>query len=138
MLRQFSAGAIVFKDGKVLLIKNKSIKDKKISFWGFPKGHIEKEESSKDAALRELEEETGIKAEIIKKVGESRYIFTQGGERIFKIVIVYLMKYLSGEAKPQIAEIDEVVWMDPDQALKTLTFKNDRDLLKKVIEIKNG
>ena len=140
MQRHFSAGAIVFKEGKVLLIKNKSIKDeqsstayKKISFWGFPKGHIEKGESSKDASLRELKEETGIEAEITSKLGDSKYIFTQNGEKIFKVVIVYLMEYKSGEAKPQLAEIDEVVWLDPSEALNLLTFKNDKILLQKAI-----
>lgn len=134
MIRQFSAGGIVFKGNEVLLIKNKSIKDKKISFWGFPKGHIKKGETSKDAALRELKEETGIEAEIVSKVGDSKYIFTQKGEKIFKVVIIYLMKYKSGEGKPQIAEIEEVLWVDPKKALDILTFKNDRNLLKETLD----
>lgn len=135
MIRQFSAGAIVFKNGKVLLIKNKSIKDKKISFWGFPKGHLEKGEKSRDAALRELKEETGIEAEIVEKVGDSKYVFTQNGEKIFKVVVIFLMEYKSGEGKPQLAEIDEVLWVDPKEALELLIFKNDKELLKKALEV---
>ncbi len=135
MIRQFSAGGIVFKDGKVLLVHNISIKDKKISFWGFPKGHLEEGESSKIAALREVEEEAGIKTEIIGKVGQSKYIFTVKGEKIFKVVTVFLMKYLKGEAKPQLSEIIEVKWLSPQEALKTLSFKNDKDLLEKALEL---
>lgn len=135
MIRQFSAGAVVLKEGKVLLIKNKSIKDKKISFWGFPKGHIEKGESSIDAALRELKEETGVEAEILSKIGDSKYVFTQKGEKVFKVVITYLMGYKSGEGKPQLEEIDEVVWMNPEEAVGKLTFKNDKVLLQKALEI---
>jgi len=138
MIRQFSAGAIVFKDGEVLVIKNRSIKDMKISFWGFPKGHLEKGESSKDAALREVKEETGIEAEILEKIGESKYVFTQNGEKIFKVVNIFSMKYLSGEPKPQLDEIDEVSWMHPQQALKILSFKNDKELLAKAIKLLNG
>ncbi len=138
MIRQFSAGAVVFRDGKVLLIKNKSIKGKKVTFWGFPKGHIDKGESSKDAALRELKEETGIEAEIIRKAGDSKYMFTLSGEKIFKVVVVFLMKYKSGEAKPQLEEIDEVLWLKPEEALNKLSFKNDKILLQKAIEQLNN
>lgn len=136
MLRQFSAGGIVFKDKQVLVAQNSSIKDKKISFWGFPKGHLEEGESSKEAALREVEEESGIKAEIIDKVGQSKYVFTQNGEKIFKVVTIFLMKYLSGEIKPQASEITKVKWINPQEALKILTFKNDKDLLQKSLELK--
>lgn len=133
MLRQFSAGGIVFKGDQVLVAQNSSIKDNKISFWGFPKGHLEEGESSASAALREVEEETGIKAKIIQKVGQSKYIFTQKGEKIFKVVTIFLMEYESGEPIPQVEEINEVVWTDPQTALKTLTFKNDKNLLKKAL-----
>lgn len=138
MIRHFSAGGIVFKDGEVLVVHNTSIKDKKISFWGFPKGHLEDGESSEDAALREVEEETGIKARIIEKIGQSKYFFGQKDQKIFKVVTVFLMEYLEGEAKPQLSEILEVKWVFPEEALKILSFKNDKDLLKKALEIKNG
>ena len=137
MQRHFSAGAIVFKEGKVLLIKNKSIKDKKVSFWGFPKGHLEKGEKSRDAALRELKEETGIEAEIVEKVGDSKYVFTQNGEKIFKVVVIFIMEYKSGVGKPQLAEIDEVLWLEPKEALERLSFKNDKELLEKVLKTKS-
>jgi 8-oxo-dGTP diphosphatase len=141
MKRQFSAGGIVFKEDQVLVVQNTAIKDKKISFWGFPKGHLEKGETTGEAALREVKEETGIEAKIssiFKKVGESKYFFTQKGERIFKVVTVYLMDYVSGEPISQKGEITESRWMGPEEALRILSFKNDKDLLKKALNLKNG
>lgn len=133
MINQFSAGGIVFKGNKVLVVQNSSIKDKKVSFWGFPKGHLNEGESSKNAALREVEEETGIKGKIIDKVGQSKYFFSQNGGKIFKVVTIFKMEYVSGDSMPQVAEINEVKWLDPDEAMKFLTFKNDKDLLKKAL-----
>ena len=85
MKREFSAGGIVVNNkGQVLLIQNVSIKDHKINYWGFPKGHIEEGESSKDAAIREVEEEGGVKAVVITKLGDTKYVYVRNGEKIFK------------------------------------------------------
>lgn len=136
MIRQFSAGGIVFKKDKVLVVQNSAIRDKKISFWGFPKGHLEEGEKSEETALREVEEETSVKAKIVSKVGESKYFFTQGNQRIFKVVNIFLMEYLEGEPKPQQKEITKVKWFLPDQALKILSFKNDKNLLRLALKMK--
>jgi 8-oxo-dGTP diphosphatase len=138
MIRQFSAGGIVFKGDKVLVVKNASIKDKKTAYWGFPKGHLEKGEGSKEAALREVKEETGIEAKISSKLGEVSYIFTQYGERIFKVVTFFLMEYVSGEDKAQLNEVSQINWLSPKDALEILSFKNDKEMLQKALDIKNG
>ncbi|MBI2593756.1 NUDIX domain-containing protein, partial [Candidatus Daviesbacteria bacterium] len=87
MKREFSAGGIVLKDGKVLLIKNAAMRDPKKAYWGFPKGHIQEGEKSEEAAVREIKEETGIETEIVKKLGDSRYVFTKEGQKVFKVVV---------------------------------------------------
>src|SRR3989344_8105635 len=111
MKREFSAGGIVVNNkGQVLLIQNVSIKDHKINYWGFPKGHIEEGESSKDAAIREVEEEGGVKAVVITKLGDTKYVYVRNGEKIFKIVSTYLMKYLSGDPKDHDHEVIEANW----------------------------
>ncbi|HLC87790.1 MAG TPA: NUDIX hydrolase [Patescibacteria group bacterium] len=130
MTREFSAGGIVFKDGQVLLIKNAALRDPKKAYWGFPKGHIKEREKSEEAAIREIKEETGIEVEIIKKLGDSRYVFTnKQKEKVFKVVVYFLMKYVSGETKPQDLEVLEVKWFDPAQAMELLSFKKDKDML---------
>lgn len=134
--RQFSAGGIVFnKQGKVLLINNAAMRDPSKSYWGFPKGHLEPGETSRQAAVREVKEETGIEAEIIGNAGESKYVFTQDGEKIFKAITVFAMKKVSGELKFQSEELLAAEWITPDQALSKLSFSQDKGLLKKALEV---
>jgi 8-oxo-dGTP pyrophosphatase MutT (NUDIX family) len=65
--------------------------------WCIPKGHLEQNETSEQAALREVFEETGLEAEIISQLGEVNYQFIQDGARISKTVHVYLMQQTGGE-----------------------------------------
>lgn len=135
MKREFSAGGIVFNKHKILLIRNSSIKNPKKSFWGFPKGHIEEGESSERAALREVKEEAGIDAQIVKKLGDSRYVYTRDGEKIFKMVTIYLMSYKKGKLKADPIEVLELDWFSKEECLAKLSFSKDKDLLIKAAEI---
>lgn len=136
MKREFSAGGIVFNDkGEVLLIQNSPMKDHGVNYWGFPKGHIEGKESSGETALREVGEETGIEVEIVDKVGDSKYVYGKGEEKVFKIVIIYLMKYTGGKLIHQSSELLDAKWVEPEEALKILSFQNDRELLKKALKM---
>lgn len=144
MKREYSAGGIVLRpvqqvQGKqsqdklsweVLMIKNAALRDPKKAYWGFPKGHIDPGESSSDAAVREIREETRIGAEIVSKLGESQYVFTRSGERVVKHVVYYLLKYKSGKTAPQELEVLEVKWFDPKEAMELLSFKKDKDMLQ--------
>lgn len=130
MKREFSAGGIVFKGNKVLLTKHSQNKH-----WSFPKGWIEQGQTSKEAALREVKEEGGVEAEIVDKIGDSKYIYTLNGEKIFKVVVYFLMKYKSGNPKDHDWEMEEAGWFSSDEALKTLSFSRDKELLKKAIKM---
>lgn len=135
MQREFSAGGIVLKNRQVLLIKNAALRDPKKAYWGFPKGHIDSGEKSEEAAVREIKEETDIEAKVIKKLGDSRYIFTnKNGEKVFKVVIYFLMKYVSGDLKPQELEIMEVGWYNPEAASEMLSFKKDKEFLEQALK----
>lgn len=134
MKREFSAGGVVFNsEGKVLLINNAALRDPKKSYWGFPKGHINTGEKSEQAAVREVEEETGIKAEIVKKLGDSSYIYIREGEKVFKVVVMFLMKYISGEIKHQPEELLDAGWVTVEEAMNKLSFKKDREFLEKAL-----
>jgi 8-oxo-dGTP diphosphatase len=136
MKREFSAGGIVFNsEGRVLVINNAALRDPKKSYWGFPKGHIDPGESSKNAAIREIKEETGLDAEIIQKIGDSKYTFTFEGEKIFKVVIMFLMKKVKGEIKVQKEELLGAEWVSADEALNKLSFPKDKDLLKSAMKL---
>lgn len=130
MKREFSAGGIVFNNkGQVLLVENSSNK-----YWGFPKGLIEKGQNSQRAALREVKEEGGVEAEILEKIGDSKYVYTRDGERIFKVVTIFMMKYVSGDTKDHDYEISEAEWFEPEEALEKLSFTTDKSFLKRAVE----
>ncbi len=135
MKREFSAGGIIINNGQVLIIKNAAMRDKNKAYWGFPKGHINPGEKSEEAAIREIKEETGVEVEIVKKLGESRYVFTKDGEKIFKLVVYFVMNYKSGELKPQQDEVLEVKWVELEEALKILSFKKDKEMLQKALGV---
>lgn len=130
MKREFSAGGIVFKGGKVLLTKHSQN-----HHWSFPKGLIDPPQTSKEAAIREVKEEGGVEAEIVEKVGYSKYVYSLHGEKIFKVVTYFLMKYKSGDPKDHDWEVEEAGWYEIEDALKQLTFSQDKTLLKKALEI---
>ncbi len=139
--RDFSAGGVVFKkeEGKtkILLIRNYK-KDKDVNYWGFPKGHLDPGETSKDAAVREVEEETGIKAKILEKVDSSKYFYFWEGEKTLKTVAIFLMEYESGQLNAQQSEVAEAVWFSPEEALETVTFENEKKILQKALDKING
>jgi 8-oxo-dGTP diphosphatase len=135
MTNEFSSGGIVYKDDHFLLVENARMKNPEEKWWGFPKGHLEEGESTEEAAIREVEEETGIKAEIVEKIGQSKYVITKNNQKIFKVVTIFLMKYVAGEPKAQIGEVSDVIWLPYEEAFKKLTYPGDKDLLKKAKEL---
>ncbi|MBI2596639.1 NUDIX domain-containing protein [Candidatus Daviesbacteria bacterium] len=145
MKREFSAGGIVFNDkGQVLLIQRSQKKDllrrtlpsadAERKHWSFPKGLIDPGQTTKEAALREVKEEGGVEAEIIDKIGYSKYVYTFNNEKIFKVVTYFLMKFLSGDPSLHDWEVEEAGWYIPEDALKQLTFSQDKVLLKEALK----
>ena len=125
--RIFSAGGIVVREGtegpEVLITQHSGHKG-----WDFPKGHREIYESEEQTALREVEEEAGVKAEIIEKVGQTQYFYYDSGERILKTVVFYLMKYI-GEGEATTAfEVSGKKWLPVNKVEEQLTFKDTKEL----------
>ena len=134
--RHFSAGGAVFRKNhnfrEWLLIKPKGTKR-----WQLPKGKIDRGEKSADTAVREIFEETGVRACVVEKIEDIKYFFVQDGERIFKVVTFYLMKSTDDKdtkiEKQWEDEIEEAVWVSEEEALKKLSFKSEKEILKKGI-----
>lgn len=102
--------------------------------WDFPKGHIEEGENEKEAALRELREETGIKEKEIELhkdfKEEIEYFYKRGNELSHKKVI-YL---LGGTEKKEVRISEEhqgYIWLPYEEAVDKVTFRNAKNLLKK-------
>lgn len=139
MTREISAGGLVIQKhgGNVLwlVVKEKSSKDFPGDRYQFPKGKIEDGETSEQTAVREVFEETGIKAKIIDKIDTVKFVYQFRGEKIFKIVVYFLMEFVSGDIVPQSGEIEKVLWLPTDEAEKILTISSGKSLLGKAVEM---
>ncbi|MGZ5475860.1 MAG: NUDIX hydrolase [Thermoanaerobaculia bacterium] len=100
--------------------------------WGLPKGAVSEGETSEQAALREVLEETGLQAEIVKLLDTIEYFFRAGDTLIRKRVDFYLMRYLAGELTPQLSEVDDVEWVELSEAIERASFESERKLLEVV------
>jgi 8-oxo-dGTP pyrophosphatase MutT (NUDIX family) len=98
--------------------------------WGLPKGAVSEGETSEAAALREVREETGIEARIVKPLDTIEYFFRAGETLIQKRVDFYLMEYVAGELEPQLSEVDAVEWVELTSSLKRASFDSERKLLE--------
>jgi 8-oxo-dGTP pyrophosphatase MutT (NUDIX family) len=98
--------------------------------WGLPKGAVSAGETSEAAALREVREETGLEAEIIKPLDTIEYFFRAGDTLIRKKVDFYLMMHTGGELQPQLSEVDDVEWVELSEAIQRASFVSERKLLE--------
>ncbi|HEY3054774.1 MAG TPA: NUDIX hydrolase [Thermoanaerobaculia bacterium] len=102
--------------------------------WGLPKGAVAQGETSEQAALREVLEETGLQAEIVKPLDTIEYFFRAGDTLIHKRVDFYLMRYLAGELTPQLSEVDDVEWVELSEAIQRASFESERKLLEAALQ----
>ncbi len=135
MTREFSAGGIVFKR-QASSVKRKDLlwlvcQHSQHKGWVFPKGligdHI-KGESSRDTAVREVEEETGVKGRIITKLkNPATYFYVWQGDKRFKTVYYFLMEYVSGDIGKHDFEMSAVEWLPTEEVEKRLSYKSDKE-----------
>lgn len=130
MRREFSAGGIVyrFNEGRteVLFIYDA------FGRWSLPKGNIEQGESSAQAALREILEETGIAGEIEEPLGRVSYFYRDGsGDLVHKWVTYYLVKASGGTLKPLKEEVADARWVPLAEAMELSGYPSNREVLKR-------
>ena len=137
---EVSAGGLVIDTSgrKGLLIGRRDLKDatKERLLWSLPKGHIEEGETPEQAAIREVEEETGIKSEISRSLGVIDFWFMAGGKRIHKTVHHYLFKEVGGVLAPQVTEVDDVNWFPLDEIVERLAYPDEKKLIARSGELK--
>jgi len=126
-----SSGGVIFRnangDFEVALVSRRNI-------WCLPKGLIEENETAEEAALREVQEETGLKGEIVSKIGEVSYSFFRK-QRYFKTVHFYLLRFVGGSMEAHDSEMERVKWFPIADAIKVLTYVNEKKIMNKASEI---
>lgn len=106
-----------------------------------PKGLVDPGEKALESALREVYEETGVLAEPIAKLGDSKYIYTRtwgDGQRVFKIVSFYLMRYCSGrinDVTPEMrVEVARARWVRLQDAPRMLAYGGEKQMARRALE----
>lgn len=129
MINEFSCGAVVYKveenETKYLIIKQRYT-----NHYGFPKGHMEKNETKEETAIREVLEETGINVEL--NVNRFEVIYYEPRPNIKKEVTYFLAKAINYNAIYQVEEVLEVLWLNEIDVLKILTYDNDKEIFNKL------
>jgi len=110
---------------------------KRAGVWALPKGLIGPGERPQETALREVEEETGARGRLLGKLGDSRYVYTFDGERVFKVVSFYLVRYSGGRLGDLPAEhaheVAEVRWLPLDEAPRLLAYEGEREMARRAL-----
>jgi 8-oxo-dGTP pyrophosphatase MutT (NUDIX family) len=132
---ELSAGGVVVRDGKVLVIVPSRRAADGSLVLGLPKGHIDEGETAIEAATREVREETGITAEPVDELGDVRYWYMRDGRRMLKAVAFFLFRYLSGDPADHDDEVLEARWMAIEEAAKALTYAGEREILARALAI---
>ena len=138
MRREFSAGGVLVRRLRgrwfVAAIRPAGKPD---GTWALPKGLIGRGEPPEETALREVAEETGLTGRLAGKLGDVRYVYTWGGERVFKVVSFYLLRYRHGRignlTSEYAHEVDDVRWLPLEEAPALLAYPGERDMAAKAL-----
>ena len=115
-----AAGGVVEQDGLIAVVHRPRYDD-----WSLPKGKLDKNESAERAALREVQEETGLSCQLVEELEPVSYTDNRGRP---KNVRYWRMKVLSGEFEVN-DEVDELRWLSTADALELLSYEHDRELV---------
>jgi 8-oxo-dGTP pyrophosphatase MutT (NUDIX family) len=130
---EISAGGVVYRREadrlEVLICKSSGYHR-----WVLPKGLVDPGEMHEQAAVREVGEETGVRARLIAPLGEpEKYVYSRGGLRIFKQVFYFLMVYESGDTADHDHEMEDVRWVTFDEADTLLAYDGARSVVRRAL-----
>jgi len=123
-VRSEAAGGVVVRDGRVAVVHRPRYDD-----WSLPKGKLDAGETFEQAALREVEEETGLRCELVRELPSVEYE-ARGRP---KLVRYWLMSVASDPGFVPNDEVDELRWLSPEDAASLLTYDRDKEVLAAAI-----
>ncbi|HUK94382.1 MAG TPA: NUDIX domain-containing protein [Gaiellaceae bacterium] len=143
MRREFSAGGVLVRRlrGRWVMAAIRP-GGKPPGVWALPKGVIDAGERPEQTALREVGEETGVEPRLVGKLGDVRYVYTWEGERVFKVVSFFLLRYSRGRLGDLPAatahEVTEARWLPLEEAPRLLAYKGEREMAKRALASLHG
>jgi len=139
MRREFSAGGVVVRKIRGGWHLAAICPGGKRDVWALPKGLIGEGEGAADTALREVTEETGVRGRLIGKLGDVRYVYTWKGERVFKVVSFFLVRYSAGRLGDITDEfrheVAETRWLPLEDAPRLLAYKGEKEMAAKALQL---
>jgi 8-oxo-dGTP pyrophosphatase MutT (NUDIX family) len=156
MVREISAGGVVFRGpepgwqiavieprselaGVTPLTGGKKVAQKVV--FALPKGLVDPGEKPEQTAVREVWEETGLRATPVTKLGDTRYVYTRtwgDQQRVFKIVSFYLLRYESGRiddiAEDMRIEVKRALWMPLEEAIRKLAYRGEKEMVRRAAD----
>jgi len=127
--REFSAGGVVVRGDEVVVIVPTRRAADGSKVLALPKGHVDPGETPVQAAQREVREETGIRAEPLRELGQTRYWYRRGGRTIGKEVRFFLFRHSGGDISQHDDEVEEVRWLGLEQAERDLSHEAEREMV---------
>jgi len=138
MRREFSAGGVVVRKIRGAWHLAAIRPGGKDDVWALPKGLVGEGEAPADTALREVTEETGVRGRLVEKLGDIRYVYTWKGERVFKVVSFYLVRYSRGRLGDVTEEfrheVAETTWLPLAEAPRLLSYKGEREMAARALQ----
>jgi 8-oxo-dGTP pyrophosphatase MutT (NUDIX family) len=132
--RERSAGGVVVRGEEVVVIVPTRRASDGSKVVALPKGHIDPGENALQAATREVREETGIVAEPVTELGETRYWYRRDGQTIPKSVSFYLFRYVEGDTANHDDEVEKAWWIALADAQRELSHAAEREMVAKAAQ----
>jgi 8-oxo-dGTP pyrophosphatase MutT (NUDIX family) len=135
VVQAVSAGGIVVRhtDEGAEIVLGRRRRERDGSTWSLPKGTPDGDETLEETAIREVQEETGLRVRIVSPVGDIHYTFFQDGRRISKTVHYFLMEATGGDLSQHDREFEDVRWVPLGEAERLMSFPTEREIVGRAL-----